>query len=603
MPSSIFPTKEGLSVEDNVASKQSDPPPLAKVPSKPAPKKPMSKIARMLARHSTPSKRTGPPQALMTAFFVSSDPGSNQFKYLFEREAHERKLREEAAAKKIREEEERLRRIHQEELQRRAEERKRKRLLEKERKEEERRVRQAAYERSMRGREIVPGLYLGSRLAAMNYEWLSQHAGNVLNVTHSIAHFYENQEAAHAALREEWEEKRAAKKEMRRQEREAERKSRREERKQLKEEQREDEEAQKREEEEIAAAKRAVDEELAEVERQKEIELEQIVQDMDGELSDDEEEENTEDVEGVEDPVVVKGDVVFYQEGDPKSGGGDGGGTSGDSAEKDVDMTAVEEGSSEPKAVRPDDNDRDEEDEDDDDDDDEEEEDEGDEEDDDEHFDITKVDIAQVRYCRIGMSDSIEQDILSHLDEAIAFIDSVLSGIDGTEDDTTTTATAETDGDTAATTSVPAPPQHSVLVHCREGLSRSVSIVLAYLMKARGMSLNDAYELTLAKSFGKLRVNEGFKRQLMTFERTLPHCHPKVNSLNFFKKRSRSSRSESCPASLTSTRASSSMGRRRSSRGTSDANAASSSSSSSLATASSRARRQPTKRGGVKRAV
>ncbi|PAV87259.1 hypothetical protein WR25_15127 [Diploscapter pachys] len=59
-----------------------------------------------------------------------------------------------------------------------------------------------------------------------------------------------------------------------------------------------------------------------------------------------------------------------------------------------------------------------------------------------------------------------------------------------------------------------------VLVHCVAGVSRSASIVLAYLMKYRCRSLRDAYHLMKSKR-PMVRPNIGFWRQLIAFEQNV----------------------------------------------------------------------------------
>lgn len=56
-----------------------------------------------------------------------------------------------------------------------------------------------------------------------------------------------------------------------------------------------------------------------------------------------------------------------------------------------------------------------------------------------------------------------------------------------------------------------------VLVHCNAGISRSATIVLAYLMKAKAMSLNDAFTYLRSKRPSSF-PNPGFMIQLKTFE-------------------------------------------------------------------------------------
>ena len=43
------------------------------------------------------------------------------------------------------------------------------------------------------GREIIPGLFLGSRLAALNYEWLKDNVKYILNVTGDLQNYYEEE--------------------------------------------------------------------------------------------------------------------------------------------------------------------------------------------------------------------------------------------------------------------------------------------------------------------------------------------------------------------------------------------------------------------------
>ncbi|GAB2220157.1 hypothetical protein Droror1_Dr00007800 [Drosera rotundifolia] len=63
----------------------------------------------------------------------------------------------------------------------------------------------------------------------------------------------------------------------------------------------------------------------------------------------------------------------------------------------------------------------------------------------------------------------------------------------------------------------------AVLVHCHAGISRSVTIVLAYLMNRHGIPLSDAVKHVKAKR-PKARPNPGFLKQLMEFEKSLQDC-------------------------------------------------------------------------------
>jgi len=65
-----------------------------------------------------------------------------------------------------------------------------------------------------------------------------------------------------------------------------------------------------------------------------------------------------------------------------------------------------------------------------------------------------------------------------------------------------------------------------VLVHCLAGISRSVTITMAYLMFKLGLSLNEAYDLIRAKK-SNISPNFNFMGQLLEFER---HLHSKFLS-------------------------------------------------------------------------
>lgn len=59
-----------------------------------------------------------------------------------------------------------------------------------------------------------------------------------------------------------------------------------------------------------------------------------------------------------------------------------------------------------------------------------------------------------------------------------------------------------------------------MLVHCLAGVSRSVTVTVAYLMQKRHLSLNDAYDLVKRKK-SNISPNFNFMGQLLDFERSL----------------------------------------------------------------------------------
>uniref|UniRef100_UPI003AAD0CC6 dual specificity protein phosphatase 7-like isoform X2 n=1 Tax=Centroberyx gerrardi TaxID=166262 RepID=UPI003AAD0CC6 len=62
--------------------------------------------------------------------------------------------------------------------------------------------------------------------------------------------------------------------------------------------------------------------------------------------------------------------------------------------------------------------------------------------------------------------------------------------------------------------------QCGILVHCLAGISRSVTVTVAYLMQRLNLSLNDAYDFVKRKK-SNISPNFNFMGQLLDFERTL----------------------------------------------------------------------------------
>jgi len=57
-------------------------------------------------------------------------------------------------------------------------------------------------------------------------------------------------------------------------------------------------------------------------------------------------------------------------------------------------------------------------------------------------------------------------------------------------------------------------------VHCLAGISRSVTVTVAYLMQKLTLSMNDAYDIVKLKK-SNISPNFNFMGQLLDFERTL----------------------------------------------------------------------------------
>jgi len=67
-----------------------------------------------------------------------------------------------------------------------------------------------------------------------------------------------------------------------------------------------------------------------------------------------------------------------------------------------------------------------------------------------------------------------------------------------------------------------------VMVHCKQGVSRSASCAVAYLMEVRRFTLRDALSL-VKQQRDCICVNQGFANQLLDYEKELRG----TNSINF----------------------------------------------------------------------
>jgi protein-tyrosine phosphatase len=98
---------------------------------------------------------------------------------------------------------------------------------------------------------------------------------------------------------------------------------------------------------------------------------------------------------------------------------------------------------------------------------------------------------SKIRYLRIPVRDSVDQDLLPYLQAAIDFIE---------------------EGKTQR--------QCATLIHCHAGISRSASVAIAYLMKVEGMSFEEAHGFT--KSCRRnIYPNSGFVKQLQEYQQQL----------------------------------------------------------------------------------
>lgn len=93
------------------------------------------------------------------------------------------------------------------------------------------------------------------------------------------------------------------------------------------------------------------------------------------------------------------------------------------------------------------------------------------------------------RYLYINVMDHSKQDIMSHFETSNEFIETALKV-----------------------------PSNKVYVHCVAGISRSASLVIAYIMKTRLMDYYEAFEMVKEKR-RVVDPNEGFVRQLTLYHK------------------------------------------------------------------------------------
>ncbi|KAL4659470.1 dual specificity protein phosphatase 6-like [Arapaima gigas] len=107
---------------------------------------------------------------------------------------------------------------------------------------------------------------------------------------------------------------------------------------------------------------------------------------------------------------------------------------------------------------------------------------------------------GEFKYKQIPISDHWSQNLSQFFPEAIGFIDEARSQKCG------------------------------VLVHCLAGISRSVTVTVAYLMQKLNLSMNDAYDIVKMKK-SNISPNFNFMGQLLDFERTLGISSPCDNHI------------------------------------------------------------------------
>mmetsp|Transcript_10678 Transcript_10678/g.43778 ORF Transcript_10678/g.43778 Transcript_10678/m.43778 type:complete len:238 (+) Transcript_10678:225-938(+) len=102
------------------------------------------------------------------------------------------------------------------------------------------------------------------------------------------------------------------------------------------------------------------------------------------------------------------------------------------------------------------------------------------------------------RYCQVDIDDFEMDNVLEVLPACFAFIDAAL-----------------------------AEPDHCILVHCQGGVSRSVSVVTAYIMQLKKIPFDEA--LCIVKTVRMVYPNEGFRGQLADLHECILATSPDID--------------------------------------------------------------------------
>lgn len=110
----------------------------------------------------------------------------------------------------------------------------------------------------------------------------------------------------------------------------------------------------------------------------------------------------------------------------------------------------------------------------------------------------------------MGILDYPDENIIDEFAETYAFIDAAINGSSAAADkEDGPTHVGGQDGQETRQGA----GQGTVLVHCQAGISRSSTIVTAYLMRRNGISREEAFEM-VRRVRGHVKPNAGFWDQL-----------------------------------------------------------------------------------------
>jgi atypical dual specificity phosphatase len=125
-----------------------------------------------------------------------------------------------------------------------------------------------------------------------------------------------------------------------------------------------------------------------------------------------------------------------------------------------------------------------------------------------------------LKLLHIPASDNVNTDLLSFMDQTTEFIKEAIRPNEIVQEQLGTTSlggTAETTDDERPILSSSV-GENRVLVHCLAGMSRSATIVIAYLLATTSMTAGEATEFVRSKR-RVVRPNYGFAKQLEQYER------------------------------------------------------------------------------------
>ncbi|KAL9655066.1 hypothetical protein ABK040_008848 [Willaertia magna] len=109
------------------------------------------------------------------------------------------------------------------------------------------------------------------------------------------------------------------------------------------------------------------------------------------------------------------------------------------------------------------------------------------------------------KYLKIDLKDELEENLLEYIDKCVSFIENALD-IDNKEKNNNNTNNNN--------------QINKCYVHCKAGVSRSASMVIAYLMKSRKLNVDEALEFVRSKR-PQVCPNLSFINQLKIYEQSL----------------------------------------------------------------------------------